>query len=50
MTFLEKLLESTNYGPSLLILVFHLSHLLLRLLITPSDSSNFLIFTRLYSY
>lgn len=47
---LEKLLKSTCYGTDLLILVFHLSHLLLRKLLYPDKEQSWIVFTRLFVY
>ena len=49
-TMLEKLLAKTQYDDSLMVLVFHLSHLLLRLLLFPDSSSSYIVFSKLYTY
>jgi len=36
-TMLEKLLQSTPFGDTLMIFVYHISHLLLRLLLFPDS-------------
>ena len=50
LVFLEKLLESTNYGESLMVLVFHLSHLLLRMLFFGDTERNVQVFSTLFNY
>lgn len=49
-TMLEKLLAKTVYGDSLMVLVFHLSHLLLRLLLFPDSAQSYIVFSKLYTY
>ena len=50
LSLLEKLLESTVYGSSLLIFVFHLSHLLLRMLLYPDSEQSCKVFEKLFTY
>ena len=49
-TLLEKLLGCTEYGSDLLILVFHMSHLLLRLLLFPDSEESYTVFSSLFTY
>lgn len=49
-TLLEKLLESTPYKESLMIFVFHVSHLLLRQLLYPDNEQSVKVFFRLHTY
>ena len=49
-TLLEKLLKSNPFRESLLVIVFHLSHLLLRQLLYPDNEQSFIVFARLNSY
>ena len=47
---LELLLSNTVCKDSLMVLVFHLSHLMMRLLLFPESSESFKVFSRLHSY
>ena len=47
---LEKLLSSTAYGDSLMVFVFHLSHLLLRKLLYPDKTESIIVFRKLFCY
>ena len=49
-TLLEKLLQSTPYMDSLMVFVFHLSHLLLRMLLYPDAEQCYLVFSRLFTF
>ena len=50
LSLLEKLLQSTPYGDTLMIFVFHLSHLLLRLLLFPDSEQSCKVFDKLFTY
>ena len=50
LVLLEKLLECTPYESTLMILVFHLSHLLLHLLLYPDSERAFHVFGKLFTY
>jgi hypothetical protein len=47
---LQSILDNNSYGETMMVLVFHLSHLLLRLLILPNNYENFIVFSRLHSH